>query len=114
KRRPGLFQTVDQAARYWLRIMNPLSIRDNREAAVPICERQNDGAIIFGPNVIGTQDSSTVLDCPTGTKRVGSAHTHAAHDPNYDNENFSPADRRNANNRSLADGGSTPNYVSTP
>ena len=116
KRRPGLFQTVDQAAIWWLRIMNPHSIAINREIAVPICERQSDGAIIFGPHDIGDNDSSTVNDCPSGTKRVGSAHTHGAHDPAYDSENFStiPGDRVNANNRSLAAGGSVPNYIGTP
>ncbi len=114
KRRPGLFQTVDQAARWWLRIMNPQSIAINREIGVPICERQYDGAIIFGPYEIGTEASVRINDCPEGTKRVGSAHTHGAYSPLYDNENFSDRDRINANNRSLADGGSTPNYVATP
>lgn len=116
KRRPGIFQTVDQAAKWWLRIMNPHSIKINREIAVPICERTRDGAIIFGPYDIGTNAGSTVNGCPTGTKMVASAHTHGAYDPNYDNENFStdPGDRLNANNRSVQAGGSVPNYVGTP
>ncbi|MGH9949847.1 MAG: RHS repeat-associated core domain-containing protein [Pyrinomonadaceae bacterium] len=116
RKRPGLFQTVDQVAIWWLKIANPHSIAINREIAVPICERTSDGALILGPYDIGTNASSQVKDCAAGTKMVGSAHAHAAYDPNFDNENFStdPGDRVNANNRSLAAGGSVPNYVGTP
>lgn len=60
---------------------------------------------------VGTKDSSTappVSTLPAGAERVATYHTHAAFDRNYDNEHFSPQDRKAA--RTLG----VPDFVGTP
>jgi RHS repeat-associated protein len=118
RRRRGSFPSLTDAAIAALRRFNSPSISSNREYNVSICENPDGSLFYTTPNVadgsIGTNASSTPSPCPGGTTRVGTAHTHAAYDPNFDNENFSPADRRNANNRSLASGNLVPNFVATP
>lgn len=113
-KKPAL-QTVAVAL---LQLYNPLSKAENREYAGSICE--NPDGSLFGtvPNTadgsIGAMKSSTSTPCPSGSNRVGTFHTHGTANPLYDDENFSLADRINANNRSLAAGNSVPNFVATP
>jgi RHS repeat-associated protein len=119
RRRPGDYQTITAAAIAALQLYNIASILANREFNGSICEYPN-GRIIYTPPNIGTASSSSPSPCPAGTTRVGTYHTHAAHDPSLvnqygdGNEAFSVPDRINANNRSLASGNSVPNFVGTP
>jgi RHS repeat-associated protein len=121
KKRPGDYQTITDAAIAALRIYNILSIRSNQELAGSLCEYP-DGRIIYTPpnSSTSTASTSTPTPCPTGTQRVGTYHTHAAEDPSLvnssgdGNEIFSPADRRNANRRSIESGNIVPNFVATP
>ncbi|HEU4595562.1 MAG TPA: DUF4329 domain-containing protein [Pyrinomonadaceae bacterium] len=118
RRRRGDFPSLTDAAIAALRRFNSQSITDNREYAGSICESA-DGSLTYTiPNAadgsIGTNASSVPSSCGAGTTRVGTYHTHAAFDPLYDNENFSPADRINANNRSIASGHVVPSFLATP
>lgn len=118
RRRRGDFPSLTDAAIAALRRFNSQSITDNREYAGSICESA-DGSLTYTiPNAadgsIGTNASSVPSPCGAGTTRVGTYHTHAAFDPLYDNENFSPADRINANNRSIASGHVVPSFLATP
>ena len=58
----------------------------------------------------GTTDSVAVPNAPLFKKRVATAHTHAAYDPDYASDVFSgcPGDKANADRRGV------PNYVATP
>ena len=114
KKRPGKYQTVEQAAIAILREYNPVSILQDREWAGSICERKN-GEIFTTPPKIGSVGGSNVGDCPPGTQRVGTYHTHGANNPAYpDSESFSDADKINANDRSIQAGNVVPNYLATP
>ncbi len=113
RRRPGLYQTVNQAAIAALRAWNWVSIGVDLEYAGSICESAN-GTLTYTAPSPGTASSSTPSPCGAGLTRVGTYHTHAANNPLYDNEHFSPQDRINANNRSLAAGHLVPSFVATP
>jgi RHS repeat-associated protein len=113
RRRPGSFQSITNAAIFALKVWNPVSVALNREVAGSICEFADGTLIATTPNV-GTIDSSTPSDCPAGTERMATYHTHGAYDPNYDSERFSGDDRTNSNNRSRNAGHWVPSFVATP
>jgi RHS repeat-associated protein len=113
RRRPGAYQNITQAAIAALQAWNWVSISVNLEFAGSICEAADGTLTITAPNV-GTAAGSTPSLCGAGLTRVATYHTHAAYDPNYDNENFSGADKKNANNRSVNAGHLIPSFVATP
>jgi RHS repeat-associated protein len=113
KKRPGDFQTLTEAVIAALKGYDVPSISVNAELSDSICEYP-DGKLIYTVPSMGGNASSIPSTCPPGTTRVGDYHTHAAYDPHYDNENFSPADRKFANNASVAAGHAVPNFVGTP
>lgn len=86
------YATKNEAAIAAIKDINPKSIEQNVEYAGRIYEfRFKEGFSYTAPNK-GNKDSSfpgicIFKDC------IAYYHTHAAYDPKYDNENFSPADK---------------------
>ncbi len=89
------FGSQQQTARQVLNDVNPTSIAQNREWGGYIY-RNADGSFSATNAVKGTATSvllpSPSNAAPTGAVTTASYHTHAAFDPRYDNENFSPQD----------------------
>jgi hypothetical protein len=103
------FNTQHKAARHVLNNVNPKSVAENREYGGWIY-RSPDGT--YSPTATVTGTNSSVLIplslIPGGVQRTALFHTHAAFDPRYDNENFSPTDLRTID-YFLVDG-----YLATP
>jgi len=89
------FRTQLDAAFDVLNGINPTSIRENREYGGWVFVNQ-DGSYASTTPVRGEAASvrlplrSAVI--PNGSRSTATYHTHAAFDPRYDNENFSPTD----------------------
>ena len=95
-------------ARRILNDVNPKSVRENREYG-GIIFRNPDGSYSNTNPTRGDQDSLLIpLETPEGTRATAFYHTHAAFDPRYDNENFSPTDINSANLNNLD------SYLGTP
>lgn len=62
----------------------------------------------------GVGASATIPDPPKGKTVVSILHTHAAYDPNYDNENFSSADENAAAVYTKNNKTNVEIYVATP
>ncbi len=104
-------QSQDDAAFNVLNGINPRSVRENREYGGWIYRSQDNSYSSTSP--VGGDNDSVLLPnpasvIPQGSKLTASYHTHAAFDPRYDNENFSPQDL-NGDNRLGIDG-----YLATP
>jgi hypothetical protein len=105
------FRTQNDAAKDVLNEVNPQSIRINREFGGWVFVSP-DGS--YGTSAAVQGEAASVrlpdpeLSVPVGSIITASYHTHAAFDPRFDNENFSPQDLENdrANN---IDG-----YLATP
>ena len=96
------------AARKILNEVNPKSVQENREYGGLIF-RNPDGSYSNTTPVRGDEDSLLIpLTTPEGTQATAFYHTHAAFDPRYDNENFSPTDINSANRTRLD------SYLGTP
>lgn len=113
RRRPGLYRTLNDVAIAALRAYNVPSISVDRELNGSLCEGP-DGSLTHSVPNVGSVSASSPSPCATGTTRVGTYHTHGANNALYDSENFSPQDRINSNNRSLAAGRAVPNFIGTP
>ncbi|MDB4511850.1 DUF4329 domain-containing protein [Arenicella sp.] len=89
--------------------VNPLSVAENREYGGWVVQNV-DGSYSPTETVTGGPTSVTILGSliPRGTTPTASIHTHAAFDPRYDNENFSPTDLQS--DRSSETNG----YLATP
>lgn len=89
------YSTQNQAARSVLNDINPVSVRENREHGGWIY-RNVDGTFGHTNPVAGQVASVNIGNpntaVPSNTRATASYHTHAAADPRYDNENFSPQD----------------------
>ena len=89
------FESQQMAARQVLNEVNPISIAQNREWGGYVY-RNADGSY-SSTNAIRGNATSLLLPAPdsaapSGAMTTASYHTHAAFDPRYDNENFSPQD----------------------
>jgi len=88
-------QAQHDTARARLNNINPRSVRENREFGGYIFQAA-DGSYGSTIPVRGEAASVTLLiprlAVPAGTMATASYHTHAAFDPRFDNENFSPTD----------------------
>ena len=89
------FNSQQLAARQVLNEVNPKSIAQNREWGGYVY-RNGDGSYSF-TNAVQGPPISVLLPAPesaapSGSVTTASYHTHAAFDPRYDNENFSPQD----------------------
>ncbi|NND82879.1 MAG: DUF4329 domain-containing protein [Gammaproteobacteria bacterium] len=104
-------RTQHEAALARLNLVNPPSIRENREYGGWVFANP-DGS--FGSTAPNVGDASSVqlpvrsAVIPAGSVATASYHTHAAFDPQFDNENFSPRDLSN-DVESATDG-----YLATP
>ncbi|GAB2874618.1 hypothetical protein GCM10027277_49810 [Pseudoduganella ginsengisoli] len=103
------FYTAEAAARDAIHYINPRSIAENREYGGWIYKDRNRGPgytydepTRFGP--AGGHMPSKPMIAPV----YGAYHTHAAYDPDYDNENFSPEDK------DMGDRLGWPTYLGTP
>ena len=99
----------DNAAFQVLNRINPVSVRESREYGGFIYRNPNGSYGSTEPKR-GQFKSINLGDVtiPNGTRRTASYHTHGDNNPQYDNENFSPADIR-ADNAANIDG-----YLGTP
>jgi RHS repeat-associated protein len=101
------YPTADAAAINAIMDINPTSISEGREYAGRIYQR-SDGTYSYTPPNPGTKDRSYGGPPPKNTKNQGHYHTHGGDDPIYDNENFSPADKRASEREGV------PEYLGTP
>lgn len=105
------FKTQSDAARDVLNKINPTSIRENKEYGGWVYINV-DGSYASTKPVSGDNDSVLLpnrrLALPKGSLATATYHTHAAFDPRYDNENFSPGDLES--DRSIGVDG----YLGTP
>ena len=85
----GGFSAQHDAAYDVLNRINPTSVKENKEYGGWIVQA-GDGTYSSTPPVRGDAASVNIGPKPNGG--TASYHTHAAYDPNYDNENFSPQD----------------------
>ena len=89
------FGSQQMAARQVLNEVNPRSIAQNREWGGYVY-RNADGSYSYTNAVQGNATSvllpAPASAAPNGAVTTASYHTHAAFDPRYDNENFSPQD----------------------
>jgi RHS repeat-associated protein len=107
------FLSPEAAAIDAIKYINPTSICENKEYAGYVYKEWSWGR--SGPPTY-TYDQPTQLGAEGGTmpyepmfhETVGAYHTHAAYDPLYDNENFSPADK------AMGDYFGFPTYLGTP
>ncbi len=87
--------TQRDAAFEVLNDINPVSVRENREYGGWVFLNA-DGSYSYSNPVRGEAASvllpNPTLVTPAGGQLSASYHTHAAFDPRYDNENFSPTD----------------------
>ena len=98
----------NDAARKVLNQINPRSVRENREFGGLIF-RNPDGSFSNTNPIRGDESSLLIpLTVPEGTQATAFYHTHAAFDPRFDNENFSPTDINSANRTGLD------SYLGTP
>lgn len=105
--RIGLSRQHD-AARRILNEINPRSVSENREYG-GVVYRNPNGSFSNTAPVKGDENSLLIsLQTPRGTRATAFYHTHAAFDPRYDNENFSPTDINSANRANLD------SYLGTP
>jgi RHS repeat-associated protein len=114
------FSTQDEAAEYISRLINPLSILLNVEYGGMIFMNP-DGTYGFTAPVQGTIDSvdpGGPSAVPSGAVATAYWHTHGAHDPNYDSENFSnyldPVTQSYSGDIPYADYYKIDAYVATP
>ncbi len=88
-------QAQHDAARQRLNMINPVSVNQNREFGGYIYQSA-DGSYASTQPIRGEAASVSLpipsLGVPAGTFARASYHTHAAFDPRFDNENFSPTD----------------------
>ncbi len=89
------YNTQNASAKAVLNAVNPRSIAQNREWGGYVF-RWSDGTFSNTSAVQGTPTSVSLPApqnaVPRGAIATASYHTHAAFDPRYDNENFSPQD----------------------
>lgn len=89
------FRNQTEAAFDVLNRINPVSISENREYGGWVF-RNPDGSFASTAPVRGEAASVTLparsVIIPLGSMATASYHTHAAFDPRFDNENFSPQD----------------------
>jgi len=89
--------------------INHQSITENREYAGRIYKKWwGLGSYSYTEPNAGTVASSNPGTCPITGSNEGYYHTHGGDDPRYDNENFSPADKR------ISDFEQKPGFVGTP
>ncbi|MGI9319304.1 MAG: DUF4329 domain-containing protein [bacterium] len=89
------FGSQHNAARQVLNDVNPTSVAQNKEWGGYVY-RNADGSYSY-TNAVQGNATSVLLPAPSsaapnGSVTTASYHTHAAFDPRYDNENFSPQD----------------------
>ena len=101
------YKSVDQAGKVAVATINPKSIEENKEYAGRVVLNVNGTYGTTDPKK-GTEAGSNPGAVPDGTIGAGVYHTHAAFDPRYDNENFSPQDKRSAGREG------TPSFLGTP
>lgn len=90
----GGFARQHDAAFAVLNAINPVSVRENREYGGWVF-REGNGTYGYTVPVRGSPDAvdpGTPGSAPDDTTATAGYHTHAAFDPRYDNENFSPQD----------------------
>lgn len=105
------FLTQRDAAFEVLNGINPQSVRENREYGGWVFVNP-DGSFSSTNPVRGEAASvrlpNPALVIPSGSRQTASYHTHAAFDPRFDNENFSPTDLE-LDRREMVDG-----FLATP
>lgn len=87
------FYTMDTAGIDAILYISPQSISQDREYGGWVYRNLNSSYSYTTPNP-GTPTSTTLGPKPSIGIIVGDYHTHGAYNVNYDNENFSPADKR--------------------
>lgn len=104
------FKTVNSAAKDFAKLYNDNSIKDKKEYGTTIYKvsTSKESYFTYVEPSIGNEASVSVSMQSPVYKKVATAHTHGNADPRYDNNNFSPADKNNAESRGV------PNFVSTP
>jgi hypothetical protein len=87
---------------------NPKSVKENLEYGGWV-KKNADGTFSYDTPVRGSKDGLTNMPSK-GTSDVLWYHTHAASDPNYDNENFSGA----TGDKGYSKANNAVGYVATP
>ena len=113
ERRRG-HSTAQQAAIAFLRRINPISIRRNKEIAAFICKLKNGTFVTGKDQIVGSHGGTLINDCPKNSQLAGGAHAHGRHDANLvniygdGNEVFSPTDMKKVFS------GNVPEWIATP
>lgn len=104
------FKTPLAAARDFGKTYNDNSIVGKREFGSTIIKTKDfEGNTYFTYTKPNEGDNASVRVSGTFEgEKVGTIHAHGNYDPQYDNNNFSPTDKSNADSRGV------PNYVTTP
>ena len=91
----NVYLTGDAAAETAIKAILRQSISEGREYAGYIY-KNTDGTYSYTDPNPGTKDASSPGQSPNNKEVIGVYHTHGAADPGYDNEHFSPQDKKYA------------------
>jgi RHS repeat-associated protein len=105
-----IFDTEVDAANGWGKAYNAVSIANLTEYGSTIYELEIDGKTYmnYSEPVLGSNDGTSVTPAPAGKKATADIHSHGGYEVGYDNNNFSPQDKKD-NERTGITG-----YVTTP
>ncbi len=105
-----IYTTADDAANGWGSSYNATSIKDLTEYGSTIYELEIDGKtyVNYSEPTLGSNDGTTVTPAPAGKKAVADIHSHGGYEVGYDNNNFSPQDKKDNERTGLV------GYVTTP
>lgn len=102
------FATAEEAAIDAMKNANPTSVSENLEYGGWV-HKNDDGTYSYDPPVRGTEAGLSNMP-DKGSNDVVWYHTHAAYDPNYDNENFSGV----TGDKGYSKANNAVGYVATP
>jgi hypothetical protein len=109
----AVYENTNQAAHAWGLEFNPVSIEKGVEFAATMYEvtASNDPTVSFIAITEarrGTEAASQFPDAPAGTKEISNIHSHGSYSPHFDNDRFSPTDKKTYYGLRM------PGYVITP
>ena len=104
------FKSATQAAHDFGKNYNPLSIKQTSEFGATIYETTINGKKIYSYSVPekGDNDGTNVIPAPDGTKEVADVHSHGAYESGYKNNEISPGDKTDNDNKKVN------GYIVTP
>ena len=94
---PGTFETIEEAVEHFGHSYLETSISEDREYGAVIHEEvEGETRFTYSTVSLGEQHSVRLI-YPNGKKAVATVHTHGADNYGWDDESFSPGDKKTLN-----------------